>query len=135
MQHIEKHFIIIFQYTRYIWFKFYIYNKYIKNLAPCFTRASAILLPHALGDTRPWHHRSPFTFDYLTTYTSYRGSEHGFEIQTGPYGPTEKTANLSFFAVLLTSRFALCKKSRDLCELRLDLTVLRTVNGSHGSLF
>ena len=44
MQHIEKHFIIIFQYTSYIEFMFYMYNKYIKNLVPV-TRASAFLLP------------------------------------------------------------------------------------------
>ena len=29
------------------------YNKYIENVAPCFTRASAFLSPHASGDTRP----------------------------------------------------------------------------------
>ena len=71
-------------------------KKKKKNLAPCFTRASAMLLPHALGDTRPWHHRSPFAFDYLTTYIGSRGSEHGFEIRTRLYGLTEKTMNLSF---------------------------------------
>ena len=71
-------------------------KKKKKNLAPCFTRASAMLLPHALGDTRPWHHRSPFAFGYLTTYIGSRGSEHGFEIRTRLYGLTEKTMNLSF---------------------------------------
>ena len=30
------------------------YNKYINNLAPRFTRASAFLSPHTSGDTRPW---------------------------------------------------------------------------------
>ena len=72
------------------------YPKKKKNLAPCFTRASAMLLPHALGDTRPWHHRSPFAFNYLTTYIGSRGSEHGFEIRARLYGLTEKTMNLSF---------------------------------------
>ena len=60
MQHIEKHFIIIFQYTGYIWFKFYMYNKYIKTLATCFTWASAFLSPHTFGDTRPWHLKVAF---------------------------------------------------------------------------
>ena len=36
------------------------YNKYIKNLAPRFTRASAFLSPHASDYTRPWHLKVAF---------------------------------------------------------------------------
>ena len=39
------------------------------------------------------------------------------------------------FAVLLASRTVLEEKNRDPCEPRSDLTVLKTVNGSHGSFF
>ena len=44
-----------------------------------------------------------------------------------------KNLELLIFAVLLVSRIAPWKKSRDPCKPRLDLTVLRTVNGSRSS--
>ena len=36
------------------------YNKYIKNLAPRFTWASAFLSPHVSGDIRPWRLKVAF---------------------------------------------------------------------------
>ena len=36
------------------------YNKYIKNLVPRFTQASAFLSPHTSGDTRPWRLKVAF---------------------------------------------------------------------------
>ena len=36
------------------------YNKYIKNLAPRFTRVSTFLSPHASDDIRPWHLKVAF---------------------------------------------------------------------------
>ena len=37
-------------------------NKYIKNLAPHFTQASAFLSPYISSDTRPWHLKVAFCF-------------------------------------------------------------------------
>ena len=53
---------------------------------------------------------------------------HGFETQTGPYGPTGKTVNLTIM-VLSPFQTVLSKKSRELFKPRLNRLGLRIVNG------
>ena len=57
----------------------------------------------------------------------------GFETRIGPYSLTKKTLNRSFLQFFLHQELLYGKKSRDLCELRSDLMVLRIVNGFSGS--
>ena len=56
----------------------------------------------------------------------------GFEIQIGPYGPTQLTRTVSWDGSL-NPKLVLHKKYSGPCELRLNLLGLRAVVGSHGS--
>ena len=49
-----------------MWFKFYMYDKYIKNLAPHFTWGGTFLSPHAIQGLDAL--RSLFAFDWLPPY-------------------------------------------------------------------
>ena len=56
----------------------------------------------------------------------------GFEIQIGPYGPTQLTRTVSWDGSL-NPKLVLHKKYSGPCELRLNLLGLRAVAGSHWS--
>ena len=56
----------------------------------------------------------------------------GFEIQIGPYGPTQLTRTVSWDGSL-NPKLVLHKKYSGPCELRLNLLGLGAVAGSHGS--
>ena len=56
--------------TSYIWFKFYIYKKYIFRIWSLALRGHVFLSAHVFGNTWPWCLKVAFHFEYLGLATS-----------------------------------------------------------------